>query len=128
MDKAKVLIVEDEPMLLDLVAKIFETHKLKVDTATDGVQALHKLEQNKYDIVLTDIQMPNMNGIELCKSIKQRSDIHQPKFWIALTAHLPEDFDTNQNLKLFDESFFKPLSPNMLAKMIQLKLSKQNPA
>ena len=119
----KILIVEDEPMLLNLVAEIFKTQDLDVDTAVDGADALKKIQATLYDIVLTDVQMPNIGGIELCRTVKSRGDLNQPSLWIALTAHMPEDLNVDKSLNLFDESFFKPLSPTLLAKVIKKRLA-----
>lgn len=65
-----VLYVEDEPDLRNTTAKYFKKLFSRVDIAEDGQDGLKHFQENKYDIVITDIQMPFMNGIEMISEIK----------------------------------------------------------
>ncbi|MFD2967065.1 hybrid sensor histidine kinase/response regulator transcription factor [Sphingobacterium bambusae] len=73
-----ILLVEDNPEMLDLLIHLFEEH-YTILTATDGVDALEKARLHLPDIILSDIMMPNMNGVELCQAVK--TDIK--------TSHIP---------------------------------------
>ena len=66
-----VLYVEDDITLLEGVANYLNLVFAKVDTATNGEEGLKKYNKDIYDIVITDIQMPKMNGIEMAKAIKE---------------------------------------------------------
>ena len=70
-----ILVVDDEDMLLDVYARIFKDIFFKVDTASNGLEAYDKWVKNndKYDIVITDIIMPKMDGFELIKKIRLKS-------------------------------------------------------
>ncbi len=78
-----------------LVQTVLDKYKVVSDVAYDGQQAFELFEKNSYDLVLTDIEMPVMNGIKLSNAIRSYKDIskqHIPIF--ALTANvLPEDRD-----------------------------------
>lgn len=118
---AKILLAEDEPLLVRMIAEVLEEEGLAFDTAKDGAQAHEMLISGAYDLVLTDIQMPKMSGVDLLRSIKKNKSVHQPQWWFALTAHTEEDTD-KEGISLFDESFFKPFSPTFIAKLIKQKL------
>src|SRR5699024_12598732 len=61
----EVLIVDDEQTQLDLIYEILKNASFKISIATNGVEALKILEDNSFDIIFTDIQMPKMGGFEL---------------------------------------------------------------
>jgi len=68
-----VLMVEDEPMLRMVGQKVLEKLFKRVDLAANGLEALERVEKEAYDLILTDYFMPQMNGLELIKSLKQRA-------------------------------------------------------
>ena len=68
----KILIVEDEPQMLDNMRKTLEQEKYKVETASDYETASEKLGVYNYDCVLLDITLPDGNGLELLKQIKSQ--------------------------------------------------------
>ncbi|HZS41633.1 MAG TPA: response regulator [Polyangia bacterium] len=65
-----VLILEDDPSVQTLMRKQLTAHGFKVTIATDGLDGLMKLETLKPDILLCDVMMPNLDGIEFVKAIK----------------------------------------------------------
>ncbi len=69
-NKINILIVDDEQIMRDLLDKILSREGYNIITATDGVDALEKLNCTKVDIVISDMKMPKMNGFELLKHIK----------------------------------------------------------
>lgn len=66
----EILIIDDEPQQIYLVASILSEKKYKVKVLVDGTEALEVLEEKTPDLILLDIIMPNISGIELCKKIK----------------------------------------------------------
>lgn len=69
-NKINILIVDDEQIMRDLLNKILSREGYNIITATDGVDALEKINCTKVDIVISDMKMPKMNGFELLKHIK----------------------------------------------------------
>jgi DNA-binding response OmpR family regulator len=67
---AKVLLVDDDPVILKLLQVNFEMEGYKVMTANDGVEGLEKARTERPDIVLLDIMMPRMDGLEVTKALK----------------------------------------------------------
>jgi len=74
--KARILCVDDEPVILDSFRKILVLDGYSVDTVEDGREALKLIQTHHYDFVFTDLKMPNMDGVEVTKSVKHlRPDI-----------------------------------------------------
>ena len=68
----KILIVEDEAMMRNLLLKILESEGYQVTLASSAAEALEKLESEKYDLLLSDVKMPGMNGFELLEKVKNK--------------------------------------------------------
>ena len=71
--QARVLVVDDEPAIRALVAKIVERAGLEVDVARDGAEAIDKLEARLYEVIVLDLMMPNVDGYALIDYLKARS-------------------------------------------------------
>lgn len=69
--KASVLIVDDEKFIRDILSRIVIREGYHTDTAEDGVEAFDKIRENEFHFVISDINMPNMDGLELLKKIKE---------------------------------------------------------
>jgi CheY-like chemotaxis protein len=68
----KLLVVDDSPVVVEILASILKLSGHGVDEAYDGVDAVNRLQDNCYDIVITDAQMPGMGGVEVCKFLKSQ--------------------------------------------------------
>src|SRR5260370_8531577 len=74
MDQEKYsLVVDDEPNIREFVRRSLEKHGFKVKLATNGWEALAEFEQTNFVLVILDIMMPQMNGLEACRRIRQTS-------------------------------------------------------
>ena len=80
----KVLVVDDEPLMRDMLYAALRRKKMPVDRAENGKLALEMLSKNKYDIVLTDMRMPYMTGLELLAQTKKKYPLID---FIMLTAY-----------------------------------------
>ena len=67
----KILIVEDNIVILTMQKQIFEMEGYEIVTAQEGMDALKKIHQEHPDVVLLDVNIPGMNGFELCRQIKE---------------------------------------------------------
>jgi len=70
--KKNVLIVDDNPNMSCLLAEMLEVFEYGSATASDGAQALSELESGKFNMVITDLRMPNMTGLELLEKVKAK--------------------------------------------------------
>jgi two-component system cell cycle response regulator DivK len=82
----KILVVEDNPMNMELVAYLLESNGMEVTQAVDGHVALEMINNHFYDLVLLDIQLPVIDGLEVLKKIKENPALQQVLV-VALTAH-----------------------------------------
>lgn len=80
----KVLLVDDEPHVTEILSRILSQSNLETLSASSGEEALHILRNHKVDLVITDILMPGMNGLELIDKLKT---LHPAMPVIVLTAH-----------------------------------------
>ena len=101
----RVLVVDDEPAIRLLVTKALEKNGFAVDTAVDGVDALHKLEQGTYHLMVLDVMMPRLDGFGVIEKI---ADDKGPKVLImtaaspAVLKQLPRDRVAGVITKPFD--------------------------
>ncbi|MCO5382028.1 MAG: response regulator [Methanosarcina barkeri] len=82
----KILIVEDNLLNMELILDLLELYGHNITEAEDGIKALEHLAENKFDIILLDMQLPKMDGLEVLERIKKNpatADIPV----IAVTAH-----------------------------------------
>ncbi len=100
----KVLIIEDDPYIADLLRLYLEKEGYEVDTAGDGVKGLEKFRRWKPDLVLLDVMLPGMNGWGVCRSIRQDADTPI----IMLTAKSETDDKVNGLKQGADDYITKP--------------------
>ena len=105
----KILIVDDNLVNREVAGEILKKSGCKVDLASDGLEAILKTKKNSYDIIFMDIQMPEMDGIEATKQIKQL-DLKPAPWIIAMTAY---------SMKEDEERFLKEGLDDYLAKPIR---------
>lgn len=113
-----ILMVDDDPHIRELVRHFLQHEGYVVHEASDGKDALAKLESVKMDLVILDIMMPNMDGWQLCREIREHDDIPL----LMLTAK----GETSQKIKGFqlgtDDYLVKPFEPLELIARVQALL------
>jgi two-component system response regulator MprA len=68
--RGRVLLVDDEPALLEIMAEVLQEAGFTVETAKDGLQALARIEANEPEVVVADVEMGVMSGYELCRRVR----------------------------------------------------------
>lgn len=125
----KILIVDDEKDIVDLVSYNLEKEGYKCYTAYDGEQALEKARDKKPDLILLDIMMPKMDGIEACRRIKEDPELNQ--IYIAFLTARSEEYSELAGFDVgADDYITKPIKPRVLLSRIKaiLKRKKQEDA
>lgn len=122
----KVMIADDEKWILTGLKQIIDWQSLSLEivhTALNGEEALHKFEQQPVDIVIVDINMPKLNGLELIKKIKQIND--KTKF-IILSGY--DEFEyAKEAIRIGVEGYtLKPLNEDEIYELIELCIKKLN--
>ena len=82
MTKKKILLLEDDLTLNETVTEYFQEQGYEVDAVDDGLEALDKIYENSYDILLLDVKVPQMSGFDLLKEVRSR-DIPTPAIFIT---------------------------------------------
>lgn len=113
-----VLIVDDEPRLRDLVRQYLEREQFVVLTAADGLTALDLARQRSPDVVVLDLMLPGLDGLEVCRRLRTFSDAYV----IMLTAKA-EEIDRIVGLEVgADDYLTKPFSPRELVARVRAML------
>lgn len=115
------LVVEDSPMMRQLlVFALSRVKQLRVTEADDGVDGLRKLASGKYDIILTDINMPIMDGLKLVKRVRT-DPVHKDVPIVIITTESAEE-DRQRALALGANAYItKPIqAPIVIAKVREL--------
>ncbi len=71
----KVLVVDDEKLIVKGIRFSLEQDGMEVDCAYDGEEALQKIKDNEYDIILLDVMLPKLNGFEVCQMVREFSNV-----------------------------------------------------
>lgn len=117
---SRVMVVDDDPHIRELVSVFLQREGFEMIEAADGVEALSKLESTSADLVILDIMMPNMDGWELCRELRDLYDIPL----LMLTAK----GETAQKIKGFelgtDDYLVKPFEPAELVVRVKALLKR----
>jgi len=116
----RVLLVDDEPINQKIAGATLEKFGLQTDKASNGVEALRLLDKHVYDLVLMDIQMPEMDGYEATEIIRAQEAQRSNKrvTIIAMTANALESTRARCLEAGMDDFISKPIKPNLLAKRL----------
>ncbi|GLI54346.1 response regulator [Thermodesulfovibrio yellowstonii] len=123
----KILIVEDEKEIAELIAYSLKKEKYDVSIALDGETALKKLRETVYDLVILDLMLPGIQGLEICKIIRNNSKMQ--KTGIIIVTAKSEEFDKITGLETgADDYITKPFSPRELIARVKAVMRRTLPA
>lgn len=121
MHSKKVLVVDDEPDIVDLVAYNLGKEGFHVSSASDGEEALARIRKGKFDFVILDIMLPGLQGTELCRIL--RNDPKTKNLPIILLTAKGEEVDRIIGLEIgADDYVTKPFSPRELVARVKAVL------
>ena len=83
LENIKILVVEDESSIREILCDEFEMSGAIVTQASNGIEAISKMENSNFDIIFSDIRMPQMDGIELAIYISQKISKDKPKIYFC---------------------------------------------
>ncbi|RMH62188.1 MAG: DNA-binding response regulator [Calditrichaeota bacterium] len=123
MNDKKVLIIEDDPDIGDLLEMHLKDLQLNLDRATDGENGLEKALDNEYELVILDLMLPRMNGMDVCKKIREK----KKSLPILMLTAKSEEFDKVLGLELgADDYITKPFSIRELLARIKAIIRRVN--
>ena len=124
---SRILLAEDEPVNREVARTLLEAHELVVDVAVDGVEAVSLARQVPYDLILMDMQMPNLNGVDATRAIRALPG-HARTPILAMTANA---FTEDRELCLaagMDDHLPKPVEPQRLYQAVLAWLARSRGA
>lgn len=111
----KILVVDDEALIRDVIKEYLMLDGFLVDEAVDGQDAINKVKNNDYVLIIMDIMMPKMDGYQACKAIKEIKSVP----FIMLSAR-SEEYDKLIGFELgIDDYVTKPFSPKELVARVK---------
>ncbi len=123
MNNYKILVVDDDPDILKIVQDNLELDGYSVRTASFGKEALTSFEKEVFDLIILDLKLPDMDGIQVCRTIRQKSDI-------PITMLTAKDGLSDKILGLesgADDYIVKPFDYLELAARIKARLRRSSP-
>ncbi len=120
--QARVLIIEDEPKIAHWLASFLKQANFDVLSAPDGTTGLQLAQNEHPDVVLLDLMLPDMDGLDVCRALRQRSDV----LILMLTARI-DDTDRLIGLEMgADDYIVKPFNPREVIARIRAFLRRAN--
>ncbi|UCH96094.1 MAG: response regulator [Candidatus Aminicenantes bacterium] len=121
-NKVRILVVEDNPISRKVASQQIRLTKIPVDAVEDGALAVEAVKKDKYDLILMDIQMPNMDGLTAAKTIRQDLEMKDIPI-VAMTAHAMKE-DKQKCLHAgMNDYITKPFKPTELYQVLLKWLS-----
>jgi two-component system, NtrC family, response regulator PilR len=122
MDKIRAIVVDDEESVLEAVKAILETEDITADITTSGLEAVDMIRTNRYHLIISDMRMPEMDGLSL---LRQARDISPESAFIVITAYSTSESEQAVLLEDSDEYIPKPFTPNEVREPVRRVLKKK---
>ena len=121
MDEIKILVVDDEPDILEFLKYNLEKEGYTVHTAGDGEEGIRIARKEKPHLIILDIMMPKMDGVEVCRTLRSESDFNQTV--IAFLTAREEDFSQIAALEVGGDDYItKPIRPRVFTSRVKALL------
>ncbi|MFH1283539.1 MAG: response regulator transcription factor [bacterium] len=125
MDKKKVLVIDDEPDILRIVKDVLESEGFQTSSAKNAASAFKRIKEFMPDIIILDLKLPGMDGLEICKKLK--SDQTYSQVPIIILSTKSEESDKVVGLELgADDYMSKPFSSAELIARVKAVLRRQS--
>jgi DNA-binding response OmpR family regulator len=127
----KILVVDDDPDILDAVALILESQGYEVVTARDGIEGLANLKAEQPDLMILDLMMPKMDGFAVCKELQDPRWSKYKDIPILILTSVREEasrrrYELETGLELdVDDYVEKPMSPDVLLKRVSTLIKRK---
>lgn len=120
-----ILVIEDNPDSSHLIITLYKLFNYPTFLAKDGTTALEWLKHHIPLLILSDISLPDYNGLDLVKIIKSDQRLNHIPI-IAVTAHDKYRFESEENLRFISHFLHKPFSPDDLITLTEKVLNERN--
>ena len=120
MTQKKILVVDDDPHIREVISFALEKAEMSVTVANDGKQALTSFEKNSSDLIVLDINMPEMDGLECCRELRKSSNVP-----ILFLSSRDDEIDRILGLEIGGDDYVtKPFSPRELVARVNVILKR----
>ncbi len=116
--RATILAVDDEPDALDFLRAFLSHEGFDFLQAASGAQALAMIEERRPDLLIVDVMMPGMTGLELCELLRAHVETRD----IPIILYSAHDMRDHSNAGLYDHAFVKPADPDQLLSAVRTLL------
>lgn len=120
----KILVVDDEPDIVRVVFRIMESCGYSVATAQDGFEALEKVRQERPDVIILDLNLPGMNGFEVCKRLRSDAATRSIPIVMMTAAYVSIEDARRGHTTGADEYVVKPFLRSVLIHNVQRLLDR----
>jgi CheY-like chemotaxis protein len=118
VERRAVLLVDDDPLILEILRTILDLEEFEVTTATDGRKALDAVDATRPDVVVCDVMMPELDGFEVCRTLKSEPATSDLPVILLTARDRPEDRQAGEDAGC-DAYLTKPFSPLQLIDVIR---------
>jgi two-component system alkaline phosphatase synthesis response regulator PhoP len=118
----KVVVVDDDEKVITLIEKILIKNGFQVFSALEGQKALELVRREKPDILITDILLPGIDGVELCKAVKHNPETTDIKVILITGVYNQASFQLEMNCRA-DGFIEKPIDINKLSRLVNEKMN-----
>ncbi|MCA9675696.1 MAG: response regulator [Myxococcales bacterium] len=125
---ARILVVDDEPDIVRVVVKIMENRGHLVATAHDGVEALERIQADPPDVIILDLNLPRMDGFEVCRRVKGDPATRHVPVVMMTAAYVSIDDAKHGQEHGADEYVVKPFLREVLIHNVERLLDRASPA
>jgi two-component system alkaline phosphatase synthesis response regulator PhoP len=123
--KHKVLVVDDDPQVYKIVSRLLDTEKYEVESASDGLEALKKIRESRPELLILDLMMPGMSGLEVCEKIKGSPSTQD--IMILILSAKDAQLDRRRSFEMgADDYISKPFHIASLARKIEYMFEKKS--
>lgn len=125
-ENIKILLVDDEADILEIISYNLSAQGYDVSTANNGLKAIKKAKKEKPDLIIMDVMMPEMDGIEACEHIRKIPELQNTL--VAFLTARGEDYSQVAGFEAgADDYITKPIKPKVLVSKIKSLLRRLNP-
>lgn len=124
-EQHRLLLVEDDIFLQEICTEKLKKAHYTVDTASDGETGLQKMRENTYDLILLDIMLPEMNGLDVLKTYNQENPNTANRAYVVMLTNLSEQEQIDQAMSLGAHDYLVKAysSPKMITEKVKEILS-----
>jgi CheY-like chemotaxis protein len=120
---ARILLVDDEEIVIRSYRRILEEQKYQIDAQMDGGSALRAIGESQYDLIIVDLMMPKMNGMEVLRRVKET----HPEIKVIMVTGMAQEETQEQAMSLGAFHYLpKPFDPDLFSQLVQRALTSTN--